>query len=111
MPTRRFGSAPRPRSGLQRSAAGLVVVVALLLGAPAVATEGEGAVEIPDYEELAANEAAQDFLPEEYDPPGFFSWFIYPLLALGLLAALAVGFRYFQWQPRFMREAQEKRRR
>ena len=112
MSTRRPGTAPRAPRLLLRAAAGIAVLLVLLggVGGPAAATEGEGA-EIPAFEELAQNEAAADFLPAEYDKPAFFDWFIYPLLALGLLAAIGVGFRYLQWQPRFVREARSKRRR
>lgn len=110
MPPRRSGTAARPRVRA-RGLACLAVLLVLLAGAPAAATEGDPAAELPDYEEIAANEAAADFLPAEYDKPAFFDWFIYPLLALGLLAAIGVGFRYLQWQPRFVREARAKRRR
>lgn len=91
------------------AAAWLALMLVALAGVAAGATEG-GTVEVPRFEELRENagETAQEFLPPDYEGPGFFSWMIFPLLIVGIIAFVAVMARYLQWQPRFAREREAK---
>lgn len=83
-----------------------------MFGATAAATEAEGG-EFVEYEEIVAEagEAGGEYLPEEYDIPGFFDWIIIPLVAVGVLVTLAVLGYYLFAQPRFARETEERSRR
>lgn len=96
---------------LRRHAAGalLAVLLVALVGSGAGATEG-GPVEVPRFEDLrdSRGETAREFLPEDYEGPGFFDWMIFPLLIVGVIAFVAVMARYLQWQPRFARERDAK---
>lgn len=95
---------------------GVVLVIALLLtgllGGVATATEG-GAHEVPEYSEIleSSSDTAREFLPEAYERPGFFDWFVYPLLGVGVLATLAVLLRYLVFQPKFAEEDRKRARR
>lgn len=88
---------------------GLLIVGAL--GTTALATEAEG--EFREYEEIVAEagEAGGEYLPEEYDIPGFFDWIIIPLVAVGVLVTVIVLGYYLFAQPRFARETEERSRR
>ncbi len=88
---------------------GLLIVGAL--GTTALATEAEG--EFREYEEIVAEagEAGGEYLPEEYDIPGFFDWIIIPLVAIGVLVTVIVLGYYLFAQPRFARETEERSRR
>lgn len=84
----------------------------LLLGAvaaPAAAVEG-GEAPHYEYEDIAegASAVGTEFLPEEYTRPPFFDWYVFPLIAAGVLVTALVLFRYLLWQPRFSREARER---
>lgn len=100
---------------LKRSV-GMVVLLGLLvvgaLAGPAGATEGP-AVEFREYDEIRTNasDVGAEFLPEEYEMPGFFDWLIIPLVAVGILATAVTLFRYLIAQPRFEREAEQRSRR
>lgn len=89
--------------------AGLLVVG--MLGTAAQATEAEG--EFTEYEEIVAEagEVGEEYLPEEYDIPGFFDWIIIPLVVIGVLVTVGVLGYYLLSQPRFAREVEERERR
>jgi hypothetical protein len=93
-----------------------VMLVGLVLGGAlattAVAVEGGGAHRLP-YEEIVerAGEAGGEFLPPEYERPGFFDWIVYPLVGAGVVITGMVLFRYLIAQPRFSREAEQRSRR
>lgn len=95
--------------------AGLLVLVALLtlgvLSGSALATEAPE--HFREYSEIRENASGvgQEFLPEEYEIPGFFDWMIIPLVALGVLITVAILLRYLISQPRFEREVKERSRR
>ncbi|HUG86138.1 MAG TPA: hypothetical protein VMM13_16360 [Euzebya sp.] len=94
--------------------AGLLLMVGLLmvgvLSGPAIATEAPS--HFREYEEIQENasDVGAEFLPAEYDIPGFFDWLIIPLVAAGVLITAAVLLRYLISHPRFEREAREKER-
>ena len=89
---------------------GLLLVVGVL-GTPATATEAPS--HFREYEEIQANtsEVGAEFLPPEYEMPGFFDWMIIPLIAAGILITAAVLLRYLMAHPRFEREAKARSRR
>jgi hypothetical protein len=98
-----------------KRALGTVLLVGLLLGvmaSTAAATEA-GGVEHLEYEEIVDNagEAGQEFLPAEYEMPGFFDWLIIPLVVAGVLITALVLLRYLVSQPRFSKEAEARSRR
>jgi hypothetical protein len=66
-----------------------------------------------EYDEIRANatDAGAEFLPEEFEIPGFFDWLIIPLIAGGVVVTIAILGRYLVSQPRFAREAEERERR
>lgn len=94
--------------------AGLLVLVGLLM--VGVLSGAAGAAESPshftEYSEIQENasDVGAEFLPPEYEMPGFFDWLIIPLIALGVLITAAVLMRYLIAHPRFEREAKEKER-
>ena len=94
---------------------GIVTLVGLLLvgvmTSTAMATEAE--VEHREYEEIVeiAGESGQEFLPPEYEMPGFFDWIVLPLVILAVLITGLVLMRYLMNQPRFSKEAEERSRR
>lgn len=98
---------------VKRSAAMLLLGMVLvgLVAGPATATEaGEN---FREYEEIQgdASDVGSEFLPEEYEIPGFFDWLIIPLVALGVVVTGVTLFRYLIAQPRFEREAEKRSRR
>lgn len=97
---------------IARAGLGVALIVMFLLAlvpAAAHAVEG-GGVEVPDFSELreSSSDTAQQFLPEDYERPGFFDWWVIPLIAVGVLASLYVLVRYLVYQPKFAREAEER---
>jgi hypothetical protein len=99
---------------LVRVLGAVLLVGQLLVGGAtaAVATEG-GAAERPAYEEIVerAGDAGGQFLPEEYERPGFFDWIILPLVVLGVVITTLILVRYLASQPRFTAEAEKRSRR
>lgn len=99
---------------VKRSFATLLLVGLLLTGAmasAAVATEAE--VEHREYEEIVENasDAGLEFIPEEYERPGFFDWIIVPLVGVGVLVTVGILGYYLVAQPRFQRESETRSRR
>lgn len=94
---------------------GMVLLVGLLLvgvlATTAAATEAE--VEFREYDEIVeiAGESGGEFLPEEYEMPGFFDWIVLPLVILAVVVTALVLMRYLMSQPRFSKEAEERSRR
>lgn len=90
-----------------------LAVVGMLAG-PAIATEGGG--EFTEYSDIreGASDIGAEFLDpdaEESERPGFFDWFIFPLVVIGLLATGFILLRYLVFQPRFAQEAEERSKR
>jgi hypothetical protein len=81
-----------------------MLTVGLLAGA-ALAVEEEGGADhgpLPTLEELGTqSETSQRFFPEPAEEPVFAPFLIWPLLAVGLIAALVVLTLYLKWQPGF----------
>lgn len=92
-----------------------LLVVGLLAGAAlAVEAEGEegGHQPLPPLEEVGTqNEVSQEFFPEEAEEPVFAPFLAYPLLVVGILAALFILIMYLRWQPKFTEERQKSTRR
>lgn len=94
---------------------GMVVLLGLLLvgmlASPATAAESD--VEFREYDEIVeiAGDSGGEFLPEEYDMPGFFDWIVLPLVILAVVITALVLLRYLMSQPRFSKEAEERSRR
>ena len=99
---------------LKRSVAVLMLSGLLFMGAvttSAVAVEAGG--DFTEYEDIVENagEAGGEFLPDEYEIPGFFDYFRFPLIAAGIIVTAGVLGYYLIAQPRFQREAEERSRR
>ena len=92
---------------------GAVLLLAVLLAGGISGTAAATEAEAPQYSEIVENASstAQQFLPEPYERPGFFDWYVFPLIILGGLAVALVLFRYLLWQPRFAEEEEKKSRR
>ncbi|HEY8338816.1 MAG TPA: hypothetical protein VIK95_03045 [Egibacteraceae bacterium] len=97
---------------------GALMVVLVCLGCLAVpafaAEEATEAVveELPDLEEIGTQtQTSQEFLPEPYEAPPFFRWITYPLLIVGIVALVIIGFLYLRNLPRFAQESKTRRRR
>ncbi|MGI9017242.1 MAG: hypothetical protein ACR2HR_09100 [Euzebya sp.] len=100
---------------VKRSLAVLMLAGILLVGSlvsVAGATEAEGG-EYVEYEQIVENstDAGAEFLPAEYDIPGFFDWIIIPLVGVGVLVTAGLLGYYLIAQPRFAREAEERSKR
>jgi hypothetical protein len=84
-----------------------MLMVGLLAGA-AMAVEEEGGADhgpMPTLEELGTqSETSQGFFPEPAEQPVFAPFLVWPLLAVGILATLAVLAMYLKWQPGFEEE-------
>jgi hypothetical protein len=94
---------------------GLMALVALaVLSGPALAVEEDAPEEAPpppDIEELCQEGTiAEEFCPDTYEEPAWFQWLIYPLLIVGLVMVTVMLVVYLTWQPRFAREAEEKKK-
>lgn len=91
---------------------GVATLVALLtvglLGGAALAVpeeEGGGHAPLPSLEEVGTqSETAREFFPEPAETPVFTDFLLYPLLGVGLLAALVILTLYLKWQPSFEEE-------
>jgi hypothetical protein len=104
-----------------RRVAGMVVLIVLTVGIVALtaapvlgaeAAEGAPAEEVPAIDEIGTgSQASQEFNPEPYEAPSFFRFITYPLLAVGIVAVLVIGFLYLRNLPRFAEEARTRRRR
>jgi hypothetical protein len=99
---------------------GVVSIVAMLtvglLAGAALAVEEDGAPAgpKPELNELGTqSETSLRFFPEPAEEPVFAPFLLYPLLALGLLAAFGILTLYLRWQPAFEdeRQAAGKRKR
>lgn len=93
----------------------VVVVLIAAMAIPAAAVEGEGGGghghKKKEMEEVGTgSETAKEFRPEPYEQPAFFEWILYPLAAVGILAALGILGLYLLWQPEFAHEAKKKKR-
>ena len=97
--------------------AGVLLLVLVCLGslaAPAFAAEEstEPAAELPAIDELGSQtQTSQEFRPEPYEAPPFFRFITYPLLVVGIVVLLVVGFLYLRNLPRFAQESRTGRRR
>ena len=97
--------------------AGVLLLLLVCLGgfaAPALAAEGatEAVEERPELEELGTqSQTSQEFMPEPYEPPAWFRFVTYPLLVVGIVVLLGVGFLYLRNLPRFAQESKTRRRR
>ncbi|CAN5446575.1 hypothetical protein BH23ACT9_BH23ACT9_24510 [soil metagenome] len=95
---------------------GMVLVAGLLLvgvmAGAAVAAEPDPEF-FREYSEIRENasDVGAEFLPDEYEIPGFFDFLIIPLIGLGVVVTAVTLFRYLVNQPRFEREAEERSRR
>ena len=93
---------------------GVLTAVLLLLAvlAPAAAATESSGEDAPSLEEIRQrnenNPLADDVLPQAAEEPSWTQWLYYPLIIVGVLMLLLLGWRYLQWQPRF---AEERRRR
>ena len=101
---------------------GVLAIAFLVLGVlagPVAATEGGETAPVaeeqphsPTIEEIGQrNEITEEFRPEASELPPWSLWLLYPLLAVGILAAAMLLMRYLQWQPRFAEERRNRRRR
>lgn len=96
---------------------GALVVVLVCLGSwagPALAAEEatEAVHELPGIEEIGTQtQTSQEFQPEPYEAPPFFRFITYPLLAVGIVALVIIGFLYLRNLPRFAQESKTRRRR
>jgi hypothetical protein len=89
-----------------------VLVVGLLAGGALAVEEEEGRPghggPLPALEELGSqSEVSQRFFPEPAEEPVFTPFLVYPLLGVGLLAALIILTLYLRWQPEFEEERQK----
>lgn len=99
--------------------AGVAAIVAMLtvglLGGAALAVEEEDGAEhgpLPSLTEIGTqSEVSRNFFPEGAEEPVFTPFLVYPLLAVGLLAALAILVLYLRWQPSFEEERRKAGRR
>lgn len=91
----------------------VLTCLGLLAGPALAAAEGtEPAEELPGMAELGTqSQTSQEFQPEPYEPPAFFRFITYPLLAVGIVVLLVVGFLYLRNLPRFAQESRTPRRR
>lgn len=91
----------------------VMLAVVLMVGALSGAAQAtEAPSHFREYSEIRENasDVGAEFLPDEYDIPGFFDWLIIPLVAAGVLITVAVLLRYLIAHPRFEREAKAKER-
>lgn len=96
--------------------AGVLLLVlsclALLAGPALAAEETQEPEELPGIAELGTqSQTSQEFQPEPYEPPAFFRFITYPLLVVGIVVLLVVGFLYLRNLPRFAQESRRSRRR
>lgn len=99
---------------LKRYTGMLLLAGLLLVGVMAgAATAAEAPDNFVEYEQIQENasDIGAEFLPEEYEIPGFFDYLIIPLIGAGVLITGAVLFRYLINQPRFERESEQRSRR
>lgn len=92
-----------------------MLAVGLLAGAALAAEaeeEGGGHGPLPSITEIGTqSEVSQGFFPEGAEEPVFSPFLIYPLLAVGLLAAFVILVLYLRWQPTFAEEREKAGRR
>lgn len=109
------------------AAAGLVLVLGVTAFAMPAAAVEEGAAQegeeqehgpaphhgdLPGIDEVGSQtEVAREFFPEDAEEQPFTEAFLYPLLAIGILATLVILVMYLRWQPEFSREQEERSRR
>lgn len=99
---------------LKRYTGMLLLAGLLLVGVMAgAAIAAEAPPNFQEYEQIRENasDVGAEFLPDEYEIPGFFDYLIIPLVAAGVLITIVVLFRYLINHPRFERESEQRSRR
>jgi hypothetical protein len=85
-----------------------LLTLGLLAGSALAAEEEEGGAyhgPLPALDEIGTqSEISREFFPEPAEAPVFTDFLLYPLLGVGLIAALVILTLYLKWQPTFEEE-------